>query len=140
WGQGVRVRSGVVAAAASGPVILVVAAVLGVGQVGGVLSGALRLWSGSPAPSFAYQWLRCDGSGLSCVVVVGATGSSYTLVAGDVGSTLVLQVMGSNSAGSAQAGREEHTSVVVSGWARVCRVVLEEFGWVEELQVLVGTV
>src|SRR4051794_9842476 len=43
-------------------------------------------WSGSP-PAFEYQWLRCaTATGGNCVVVPGATASSYTATSDDVGS------------------------------------------------------
>src|SRR5207253_5287425 len=66
------------------------------------LSGSAGSWSGSPAPSFAYQWLRCDGSGLSCVLVVGATGSSYTLVEVGGGQVWALVTWRSRMASSAR--------------------------------------
>ena len=60
-------------------------------------------WTGSPAPSFAYQWQRCNSSGAGCVSVTGATGSSYLLGSADVGGTVRVVVTGSNSAGSRAA-------------------------------------
>jgi hypothetical protein len=60
-------------------------------------------WSGSPAPSFGYQWQRCDSAGLNCVGISGATGAVYTSTAADVGSTIGVTVTASNSAGSATA-------------------------------------
>ena len=41
---------------------------------------------------YAYQWERCDTNGANCVDISGATQSSYTLRAADVGSTLRLEV------------------------------------------------
>ena len=70
-------------------------------------------WTGSPAPSFAYQWQRCNSSGAGCVSVTGATGSSYLLGSADVGGTVRVVVTGSNSAGSRAA--TSAVSGVVSG-------------------------
>ncbi|MGZ7022840.1 MAG: hypothetical protein ACXVJ3_16520, partial [Ilumatobacteraceae bacterium] len=50
------------------------------------------------------QWRDCDSSGASCVNISGATSSSYSLAAGDVGHTIVAVVTASNAAGSASAG------------------------------------
>src|SRR5205085_2715742 len=60
-------------------------------------------WSGSPAPSFAYQWQRCDSAGAGCVDIASATGQSYLLVGGDAGGTVRVVVTGSNASGQAAA-------------------------------------
>ncbi len=60
-------------------------------------------WSGSPAPSFGYQWQRCDASGQGCADIASATNASYLLVGADVGGTVRVVVTGSNSAGQASA-------------------------------------
>jgi len=54
-------------------------------------------WSGSPT-SYAYQWERCSASG--CPAITGATGSTYKLVDGDVGSQIVVAVTAMSPAGS----------------------------------------
>ena len=81
---------------------------------GQVLSVSNGSWTGSPAPSFAYQWQRCDGGGAGCVAIGGATGQSYTLVAADVGHTMRAVVTGSNTAGSS-AATSAATGVVTAG-------------------------
>jgi hypothetical protein len=53
--------------------------------------------------SFKYQWRRCNSAGASCVNISGATASTYTPVAADVGFRLVSQVTATNSVGPAQA-------------------------------------
>ena len=60
-------------------------------------------WSGTPPFTFTHQWLRCDATGASCATVPGATGTAYTLVSADVGSTMRVAVTATNSAGSAQS-------------------------------------
>ena len=52
---------------------------------------------------YAYEWRRCDPTGAGCVAIAGASGSSYTLAAADVGSTLRVAVTASNAAGSTTA-------------------------------------
>lgn len=58
-------------------------------------------WSGFPAPTFTYQWQRCNASGAECVNISGATASSYTPVAADVAHTLTAVVTATNASGSA---------------------------------------
>jgi hypothetical protein len=81
----------------------------GLPQISGMVAVGQQLqadpgsWTGTPPPTFTYQWLDCDGSGNNCSAIVGATASSYTIQASDVGSTLEVVVTGSNSAGSSEA-------------------------------------
>jgi hypothetical protein len=42
--------------------------------------------------TYAYQWERCNAVGASCVDIVGATDSSYTITGADIGSTLRAEV------------------------------------------------
>jgi streptogramin lyase len=81
---------------------------------GQVLSASPGSWSGYPEPTYAYQWQRCDQSGLNCNTISGANVSTYTLGAADVGSTLVVAVTASNSAGSAQASSAASTVVTAA--------------------------
>jgi LmbE family N-acetylglucosaminyl deacetylase len=66
------------------------------------LTASTGSWSGSPT-GWAYQWYDCDGSGTGCAAIAGATGSSYTLVAADVGHTMVAVVTAANAAGTTSA-------------------------------------
>ena len=103
----------VVPSPGSPPVNTVAPVVTGQATVGQVLSASTGTWTGSPAPSFGYQWQDCDANGVNCVPIGGATSSSYTVAAGDVGSTLVIVVTGTNASGSSSAGSSP-TSVVPS--------------------------
>ena len=76
--------------------------VSGTAQVGSSLSSTTGSWSGGPT-DYAYQWKRCDTSGNACADVSGATGSSYTPVSADAGSTLRVTVAASNSGGTTLA-------------------------------------
>lgn len=57
----------------------------------------LGTWTGTPAPTFAYQWKR------NGVAISGATASAYQLVTADLGTTITLTVTATNSNGSASA-------------------------------------
>ena len=93
--------------------------------VGQQLTASPGVWDGSPAPSFGYAWLRCDGGGGGCQPV-GATSAGYTPVSADAGSTLVVSVTASNSAGSASASSAP-TAVVQASVGPVTGV-LDDFG------------
>jgi hypothetical protein len=69
---------------------------------GQVLSASSGTWSGSPT-SYVYQWQDCGSSGSGCVNVGGATATSYTLAASDVGHTMRVVVIASNAGGSSSA-------------------------------------
>lgn len=73
--------------------------------VGSTLTATQGTWSGSPT-SFAFQWLRCPGSGgnsdgSDCAVVGGATTQAYVVSSSDVDSRLRVRVTASNADGSA---------------------------------------
>ena len=79
---------------------------------GTALSTSNGSWTNSPT-SFAYQWQDCDSSGNNCSAITGATASSYTLAAGDVGDTIRAVVTATNAAGSTPA-TSAASSVVTS--------------------------
>ncbi len=85
-------------------------AISGSATVGQALSVSAGTWTGSP--TFTYQWLRCDVIGMSCWPIAGASSSSYTPEAADVGLTLKAQVTATTSAGSTVA--ESSPTAVVS--------------------------
>jgi hypothetical protein len=71
---------------------------------GQTLTGTTGSWSGTAPISYAYQWVRCgsDGGaadGSNCAFISGATGATYVLTSGDVGSRMRLRVRAANSAG-----------------------------------------
>jgi hypothetical protein len=88
-------------------------AISGSAVVGQTLTASSGAWTGSPAPTFAYQWLRCDASGGACGAVTGESGSTYVVASGDVGKTLRVAVTASNSDGTVQA-TSAATAVVTS--------------------------
>ena len=78
---------------------------------GQTLSESHASWSGSPT-SYSYQWQSCDGSGNNCSGIPGAADQSYTLTAGDVGSTIRVRETASNAAGSSDSATSAQTSAV----------------------------
>jgi hypothetical protein len=68
-------------------------------------------WAGSPAPTFTYQWQRCDAVGGGCVDIAAATATTYQAITADVGDTLRVKVTGSNSHGSTLATTQETTLI-----------------------------
>jgi hypothetical protein len=88
-------------------------AISGNATEGQALSVSPGSWSGYPAPSFEYQWQRCDQNGSNCTAINGANASTYALGAADVSSTIAVVVTASNSTGSAQANSA--ATAVVTG-------------------------
>jgi alpha-tubulin suppressor-like RCC1 family protein len=68
-------------------------------------------WLPTPT-SYAYQWERCDATGANCGSIAGATGQTYTLPAGDVGSTIRVFESVSDGAGSNAGATSAPTAVV----------------------------
>jgi hypothetical protein len=100
---------------ASPPVNTALPVVSGTAKVGQTLTTSTGSWSGTTPITYAYQWLRCNSSGGSCVSVSGATGSSYLVGSADQGLTLRSKVTASNSVGSASAQSVQTALVVGSG-------------------------
>ena len=84
----------------------------GAAGVGRTLTAVPGEWSGS-APRFAYQWLRCDALGRNARPIEGQRSALYRAVAADAGSTLRVEVIASNDAGSAIA-RSEPSEIVAT--------------------------
>jgi hypothetical protein len=91
------------ASAAASPTNTSAPTLSGGAQAGQTLTATPGSWSGTAPISYAYQWERCDSSGANCANIAGATASTYTAAAADVGSTLVVVVAASNSVGSNSA-------------------------------------
>ena len=97
----------------SGPSNTTAPAISGTAQEGRTLSTSSGGWSGSPT-AYGYQWEDCNSSGGGCVGISGATGSSYTLTSGDVGSTIRSVVTATNAGGSSSASSAATSVVGVS--------------------------
>jgi hypothetical protein len=77
---------------------------------GQTLSTSNGSWTRNPT-SYAYQWQDCNSSGASCTNISGATSSSYTLQAGDVGSTIRSVVTATDKGGSTAASSAATSTV-----------------------------
>ena len=62
----------------------------GVLRVGRTLTAAKGTWTGSPTPTYTYQWYRCTATGAAastvpgtCTLIAGATKSTYKLLTAD---------------------------------------------------------
>src|SRR5258708_29646870 len=84
---------------ASAPVNTALPVIGGTARVGSVLSVSTGSWSGSPTPTYGYQWLRCDSGGLGCASGVGARSGSYTAVSAWLSITFRALWTATNNAG-----------------------------------------
>jgi hypothetical protein len=91
------------------PVNLSAPSITGTPSQGAQLSAVSGAWS--EAPTFSFQWSRCDTAGANCSALSGATSSTYTAVAADAGSTLEVAVTATNTAGSVTASSAATTAV-----------------------------
>ncbi len=67
------------------------------------LTASTGTWAAAPAPTYTYQWQRCNSAGAECVNISGETSATHTLVTADIGQTLRVAVTATNSAGNATA-------------------------------------
>ena len=88
--------------------------ITGTAQEGQTVTASPGTWTGTAPIAYAYQWRRCDSAGNNCADIPAATASDYTLTAGDVGSTVRVQVTASNSAGSASASSAQTATVTAA--------------------------
>jgi hypothetical protein len=91
-----HVRDGLIPLNVSAP------SVTGTPEVGRTLTAARGTWNNKPT-KFAYQWQRCDATGMTCAPISGATAQTYSVSGVDVGSTLSVSVTARNSLGAATA-------------------------------------
>lgn len=91
--------------------------ITGTAVVGETLTASTGSWTGTPTITFTYAWQRCDGAGANCVPI-GASGNTYVVAGADEGSTLRVEVTGTNGEGSASA-TSAPTAVVMQPTAPV---------------------
>jgi hypothetical protein len=85
----------------------------GTAQQGQTLATDGGSWTNSPT-AFAYQWLQCDATGAGCTEISGAQASGYVPGAGDVGHTLRVAVVATNSSGNASATSAQSAVVLIA--------------------------
>ena len=71
-------------------------------------------WSNAPSTT-GQLWARCNAAGYACAPIAGAGGSSYTITAADVGSTIRVQEVAANAAGEGPPAAAPASAVVASG-------------------------
>ena len=93
------------------PANVVAPTVSGLFVVGSTWTVNTGTWSGSPAPTLAINWLRCDSPTrqytvvpAQCQAIPGATNTTYVSTASDLGKYLTAQVAGNSSLGFSLAG------------------------------------
>ncbi len=84
------------------------------------LSTTSGSWSGDGPITFTYRWVRCgsDGGnadGGNCSSISGATGTTYKLVARDVGRRLRARVSARNAAGSTTVASNPTATIASKG-------------------------
>jgi len=76
-------------------------------------------WSGLEPMTFSYQWQSCTAVNTLCTDLAGATGSSYQIATGQVGSLLRATVTATDSLGNASANSNLTTVVIAKAGAPV---------------------
>ena len=76
--------------------------VSGVAEQGQTLTASAGEWTVSPT-SFEYHWLICNPSGATCSAIPGATGTTFTVPASAVGTTIRVAVGAGNASGAGTA-------------------------------------
>jgi hypothetical protein len=114
------VQASTVPAGGSPPANSAPPSISGTPAQGRTLTAAAGTWSGSP--TFSYGWERCNAGGGGCSAIAGASASSYTPAAADVGSTIEVVITAFNQAGSTSA-RSPHTAAVAAPAGQVARVL-----------------
>jgi hypothetical protein len=102
--------TGASAALATVPANTVLPAVSGSTTPGRTLTATTGTWTGSPTPTYAYQWQLCS---TTCASISGATSSTYAtpLNYNNVGKRFAVKVTATNSSGSASAASAQTAAV-----------------------------
>ena len=120
----IYVNSPITTSAVITPANSAVPTISGTTTFGETLTSTTGTWSNSP--TYSYQWSRAATSGGSYSNISGATSSTYTLVAADVGQYLKVTVTASNASGSASAisvatAQISKATPTFSSWANVTK-------------------
>jgi hypothetical protein len=87
----------------------------GTPQVDQTLTANNGTWNSSTAPTYTYQWQRCDSSGNACAPIAGATAQTYKVQSADVGRTLRVTVTATNPDGPGSATSAQTAVVTQPG-------------------------
>jgi Glycosyl hydrolases family 16/Ig domain of plant-specific actin-binding protein len=99
------------AAPLTAPVNTSAPTVSGTAQEGQTLTAGTGTWSGTAPITYAYHWQRCVAV-TGCGDILGATADRYTVARDDVGATIRVAVMASNTVGWAVANSPETAPVL----------------------------
>jgi len=91
------------------PTIATAPTISGIAQQGQTLTATTGTWNNTPT-SYTYQWESCT---TTCAAISGATGSTYVVAATDVGKTIEVQVIASNTGGASAPATSAATALVV---------------------------
>lgn len=95
------------------PANTAVPTITGTAQVGQVLTATNGTWTGNPTPTYSRKWQKST-NGSTWTDIAGATATTYTPVAGDVGATIRVAVTATNAAGSASANSAATAAVIAA--------------------------
>jgi IPT/TIG domain len=90
--------------------------VSGAAELGQTLTETAGVWNNGPT-SRSDQWERCNAYGGGCAAIAGAIGSTYSLTASDVGSTIRVQETAGNASGIGPPAASAPTATVASNVA-----------------------
>jgi sugar lactone lactonase YvrE len=101
--------------AATAPANLTLPSISGAPVDGQTLVATAGTWHSQGQASYEYAWQSCNASGGECAPVQFATQASYSLRAGDIGTTLRVVVTATNAVGSMQATSATTTVIAAAG-------------------------
>jgi hypothetical protein len=108
------------------PVNLTLPVITGVTTEGETLTASAGTWESQTEPTFTYSWFR------SGEAIEGADGHEYELVEADVGSTLTVHVVATNTTGSSEPVESLPTDVIQSAVPAFTTFMQENsIGWFE---------
>jgi hypothetical protein len=110
YGPGSASTSGSTGVVGEPPTLKVAPTISGTATQGQVLDESHAVWTDGPITGYAYQWERCTG--ITCTPIVGAITQAYTLTTTDVGATVEVQEIATNSYGTSAAASSAPTAVV----------------------------
>lgn len=91
--------AGTLVAPAAKPKNTALPVISGQAVVGDTLTSSTGTWANAPS-AYQYNWRRCDTSGTNCTRITGLQPSNnYTLVSGDQGHTIDVNVQACNASG-----------------------------------------
>jgi hypothetical protein len=126
------------AASATPPNMTAYPATTGIAKEGEKLTAANGSWTSSPT-GYGYQWKRCAPEWEPCTAIPGATSSTYTLTADDVGKRVQVLVTASNAKGSNAAASLPTDVVLTSAVAPANTAAPAIAGVLEDRQTLTAS-